>query len=86
MMKVLMSAILLLLTTQAYGQKSVKEKVVYKYKKFEQFNLEEISVDGELGAPGEITVSSRYLRQFKNKLPSKPNFHLEMMKGLDRIR
>ena len=85
-MKGLFFAMILTLSGQAFAQKSVKEKVIYKYKKFEKFNLEEINVDGELGAPGEITVSSRYLRQFKNKLPSKPNFHLEMMKGLDRIR
>ncbi len=86
MRKIFYALVVLTLSTSAFSQKSVKEKVVYKYKKFEKFNLEEISVDGELGAPGEITVSSRYLRQFKNKLPSKPNFHLEMMKGLDRIR
>lgn len=86
-MKMIFSTAFILMLSQAsFAQKSVNEKVVYKYKKFENYNLEEISVDGELGAPGEITVSSRYLRQFKNKLPSKPNFHLEMMKGLDRIR
>jgi hypothetical protein len=63
-----------------------KEKVVYKYKKFEVINLDEIKVDGELGGPGEISISQRYLKKFKNKLPSKPNFNLEMMKGLERIR
>lgn len=85
-MKIIIFAMLVITATSPLAQKSVNEKVIYKYKKFEQFNLDEISVEGELGAPGEITVSNRYLRQFKNKLPSKPNFHLEMMKGLDRIR
>ncbi|AYF43299.1 MULTISPECIES: hypothetical protein [Halobacteriovorax] len=86
MKRIITTALFILLSQASFGQKSVNDKVIYKYKKFEKFNLDEISVDGELGAPGEITVSSRYLRQFKNKLPSKPNFHLEMMKGLDRIR
>ena len=63
-----------------------QEKVVYKYKKYEEINLGEIKVEGELGAPGEITVSERYLRKFKNKLPSKPNFHFEMMRRLEKIR
>ncbi|EQC44807.1 hypothetical protein [Bacteriovorax sp. Seq25_V] len=63
-----------------------QEKVIYKYKKYEEINLGEIKVEGELGAPGEITVSERYLRKFKNKLPSKPNFHFEMMRGLEKIR
>jgi hypothetical protein len=63
-----------------------KEKIIYKYKKFETINLEKIDVEGDLGAPGEISVSQRYLRKFKNKLPSKPDFDFEMMKGLERIR
>ena len=49
-------------------------------------NLGEISVEGDLGAPGEVTISRRYLKKFKNRLPSKPNFNFEMMKGLERIR
>lgn len=74
----------LFICTSSYAKG--KEKVVYKYKKFEVINLDEIKVDGELGGPGEISISQRYLKKFKNKLPSKPNFNLEMMKGLERIR
>lgn len=73
---------LLLFTSNSYA----KEKVVYKYKKFEEINLDEIKVEGELGAPGEISISQRYLKKFKNKLPTKPNFNFEMMKGLERVR
>ncbi len=71
------------MTTFAQRKKS---KVVYKYKKFEEINLDEIKIEGDLGAPGEITISRRYLKKFKNRLPSKPNFNFEMMKGLERIR
>lgn len=65
---------------------SAEEKIIYKYKKFEEINLDEINVEGDMGAPGEITISERYLRSFKNKLPSKPNFNFEMMRSLERIR
>lgn len=77
---------LLIMMTLFSLHAQAKEKVVYKYKKFEVINLDEISVDGELGGPGEVSISQRYLKKFKNKLPSKPNFNLEMMKGLERIR
>lgn len=65
---------------------AAEEKIIYKYKKFEEINLDEIKVEGDMGAPGEITISERYLRNFKNKLPSKPNFNFEMMRSLERIR
>jgi len=75
---------IMLFSSSAFSKE--KEKVIYKYKKFEVINLDEIKVDGELGGPGEVSISQRYLKKFKNKLPRKPNFNLEMMKGLERIR
>lgn len=83
-MKIISLILLLFLTSQSFAQK--KGKVVYKYKKFEEINLDEIKVEGDLGAPGEITISRRYLKKFRNRLPSKPNFNFEMMKGLERIK
>ena len=59
---------------------------VYKYKKFEEINLDEVNVEDDMGAPGKITISERYLRSFKNKLPAKPNSNFEMMRSLERIR
>lgn len=82
-MKALLLFILIGLSTSGVY---AKKKVVYKYKKYEELNLDEIRVDGELGSPGEISVSQRYLKKFKNKLPHKPNFNFEMMKGLERVR
>ena len=81
-----MKKIILLVTIFTAPLATAEEKIVYKYKKFEEINLNEISVEGDLGAPGEVSVSQRYLRKFKNRLPSKPNFNLEMMKGLERVR
>ena len=75
---------ILLFSLSAIAQN--KGKVIYKYKKFEEINLGEISVEGDFGAPGELTISRRYLKKFKNRLPNKPNFNFEMMKGLERMR
>ena len=55
------------------------QKVVYKYKKYEKFNLEDISVDGETGVPGDISLINRYQRKFKNKLPYRKNFRPEII-------
>ena len=45
----------LLFLTSSYAQTGKrKEKIIYKYKKFEKFNLEDISVDGESGNPGDF--------------------------------
>ena len=84
-----MKNIIMIVAVSLIGLSSLaqkKERIIYKSKKFEEINLGEIKVDGELGSPGEISISQRHLKKFKNKLPHKPNFNLEMMKGLERIR
>jgi len=66
--------------------KKVKENIVYKYKKYEKFNLEDISVDGETGNPGDISLINRYQKKFKNKLPYRKNFKPEIVFGIERLK
>ena len=68
-----------------YARKA-KEKIVYKYKKYEKFNLEDISVDGETGNPGDISLINRYQKKFKNKLPYRKNFKPEIVFGIERLK
>jgi hypothetical protein len=63
-------------------QKNVK----YEYKKFERFDFDEIGVEGEAGSPGDISISPRMRKEFRNKLPEKDNFNREMKKAIDGIR
>ena len=63
-----------------------KENIVYKYKKYEKFNLEEISVDGETGVPGDISIINRFKRKFDNKLPYRKNFRPELILSIERIQ
>ena len=63
-----------------------KEKVIYKYRKYEKFDFEEITVQGETGNPGDLSISPRYQKEFSNILPYKKNFNTEIKKGLERIR
>ena len=63
-----------------------KKNVRFEYKKFEKFDFDEIGVEGEAGAPGDISVSPRLRNEFKNKLPERLNFNKEMKKAIDGIR
>lgn len=63
-----------------------KKPVRYEYKKFEKFDFDEIGVEGEAGAPGDISVSPRLRNEFRNKLPERNNFNQEMKKAIDGIR
>jgi hypothetical protein len=70
-----------------FARKSkTKEKIIYKYKKFEKFNLEEISVDGETGVPGDISIINRFKREFNNRLPYRKNFRPEVILSIERIQ
>jgi hypothetical protein len=82
-----MKAIVLLLvfvSLNSFAQD--KKNVRYEYKKFEKFDFDEIGVEGEAGAPGDISVSPRLRNEFKNKLPERLDFNKEMKKAIDGIR
>tara|TARA_X000000950_G_C13853842_1_gene635753 strand:- start:88 stop:351 length:264 start_codon:yes stop_codon:yes gene_type:complete len=68
------------------AKKKNKQKIIYKYKKYEKFNLEDISVDGETGVPGDLSLINRYQRKFKNKLPYRKNFRPEVVFGMERLK
>ena len=74
----------ILLNVNSYAQE--KSNVRYEYKKFEKFDFNEIGVEGEAGAPGDISISPRLRNEFKNKLPERNNFQKEMKKAIDGIR
>jgi peroxiredoxin family protein len=63
-----------------------KANVRYEYKKFEKFDFEEIGVEGEAGSPGDISISPRLRKEFRNKLPERQNFNKEMQKAINGIR
>lgn len=63
-----------------------KANVRYEYKKYEKFDFDEIGVEGEAGSPGDISISPRLRKEFKNKLPERKNFNKEMKKAIDGIR
>jgi hypothetical protein len=77
--------ILISFSVLAYAQDK-KSNVRYEYKKYEKFDFDEISVEGEAGAPSDISISPRLRNEFVNKLPERKNFNKEMKKAVDAIR
>ena len=61
-------------------------KTVYKYKKYEKFDFEDLSIQGETGGPGDLSITPRYQKLYKNKLPYRKNFHAEIRKSMERIK
>jgi len=66
--------------------KGAKVNVIYKYKKYQKFDFEDLVIEGETGSPGDLTVGTRFQRKFRNKLPYRKNFNAEIRKGIERIR
>jgi hypothetical protein len=84
-MKIFAIIISLSFMFSAFGQRK-RPEVRYEYKKFEKFDFEEIGVEGEAGSPGDISISPRLRKEFRNKLPERQNFNNEMKKAIDGIR
>lgn len=82
MMKHIFLLLSLLLSSSALAQKKVR----YEYKKYEKFDFDEIEVEGEAGSPGDLSISPRLRKEFKNKLPERQNFNKEMKKAINGIR
>ena len=58
--------ILISFTSVGYSRGKQKKKVVYKYKKFEKFNFDRFSIEGDSTSPGDISINPRFRVKFKN--------------------
>ena len=67
-------------------KKSQKGNVTYKYKQFEKFDFDELTIEGETGSPGDLSIIPRYQQKFKNRLPYRKNFNAEIRKAIERVR
>ena len=68
------------------GLEAREGKTIYKYKKYEKFDFEDMVIEGEIGSPGDLSITPRYQRKFKNRLPYRKNFNAEIRKAVERIR
>lgn len=82
-MKVIICFLILGFTTVTFAQ---KKKVNYTYKKFERFDFDALDVEGGVGSPGDLSISPRFRKEFKNKIPERKNFNKEIIQSIDGIR
>lgn len=78
--------ILILLLTGTTVAQDKNKNVNYEYKKFERFDFEEIGVEGESGAPGDLSIAPAPRKNYGNRLPERKSFNKEVRRSASGIR
>ncbi len=81
-----MITICLMLTAEGQGQTGKKAGVVYKYKKYERFDLGNLEIKGEIIAPGDLSVLERKRKVFDLELLNRKEFDRETFKDINSLR
>ncbi|HLW56826.1 MAG TPA: hypothetical protein VKY27_05540 [Bacteriovoracaceae bacterium] len=81
-MKVLLLVIQLCLIENALGE----GKVIYEYKKYEKFDLGNLEVQGELIAPGDISVRERDRKKFNLDFFERKDFNSFVKQDIEAFR
>ena len=63
-----------------------KDKVIYKYKQYERFDLGDMEIKGELVAPGDLTVKERKNRFLHRKLWERREYSNELINEIKYMR
>lgn len=62
------------------------KKVVYTYKQYEKFDFDDLNIEGDTGAPNDLSISPIHETRFTNRLPYRKSFTVEIKKGIERVR
>lgn len=81
-MKILLFIMQLSLIPSAFGD----EKVIYEYKKYEKFDLGNLEVQGELIAPGDISVRERDRKKFNLDFFERKDFNSFVKQDVEAFR
>ena len=66
--------------------KTGNKKVVYSYKQYEKFDFDDLNIEGDTGAPSDISISPIHEKRYTNRLPYRKSFTVEIKKGIERVR
>ncbi len=86
MIKIFFLALLMTFLSSAMATEAQTGKVIYKYKKYEKFDLDDLAIEGDSSNPGDLSIDPRFRTKFKNKLPGRENFNKEMVDAIEAIR
>lgn len=63
-----------------------KEKIIYKYKEYEKFDLGDLEIKGSIIAPGDLSVKERRRKIFERELFNRDNFDKKMIQEIKFLR
>lgn len=66
--------------------KIIPGKTIYRYKKFEKLEFEDLTIEGSGESDSDLSLVSRFQKKFKNRLPYRTNFNPEIKRSLERVR
>ena len=78
--------IILLLILSPMTALAQKQKVIYKYKQYEKFDLGDMEIKGSIIAPGDLSVKERRRKVFKRNLMEKTNFDPLIIQDIKYLR
>lgn len=81
-MKPIMIIVVALLSLNVFA----KQKVVYKYKEYEKFDLGDMEIKGSIVAPGDLSVKERRRKVFHRDLYRKKDFDKLIIKEIKYLR
>lgn len=71
---------------RAFSQEASNGNVIFKYKKYEKFNLGDMSIKGDVITPGDISVKKRKFIKFEEGLFDRKNFKDLVRKDIRDLR
>jgi hypothetical protein len=84
-MKNLLLFCLVLIFSDLQAQEG-NERVIYKYKQYESFDLGDLEIKGQVIAPGDLSVRERQRRVFERDLFEREEFSPEVIEDIDNLR
>lgn len=63
-----------------------KETIIYKYKKYEKFDLGELEIKGSIIAPGDLSTSNLDIKKFSVRYFERKNFDDKLARQLKSLR
>ncbi len=82
---VIVSIFFLMMAARAEGPKN-KGNIVYKYKKYESFDLGNLEVKGDIIAPGDLSVQERQRTKMERGLLERKDFDQEVRQDIKNLR
>jgi hypothetical protein len=81
-MKTILFGVFFILSVSSHSE----EKVIYEYKKYERFDLGNLEVQGEIIAPGDISVRQRKRKKIRSTIYERTDYYDVIKKEIKFFR